>query len=306
VNNNTEYVNKTSNKTHQHYNGNKNYNYDKGGYQQQKYSNKYQQKENPNKLFSPISNLIHATLDENKSIKPPTKDYNDIDMNNVYKSKNEAELQRPTFKNSNLAESKTNFKELDTEGDLYLKKLKSNEAVVNDIHYYKRKEKKSRSNKNVNEQEPAEEQICDEVYQDQDQQSPHHKANSPLQNTQDNSNADGDQYYEERQERPYPSYQNKKKYYNKYQPARDIWQLATAPENTEPTSSTNENTYTRPKSMKNTYTSKRDDQYQYNPRGNDNDYYDYSVTKIKSLEFPNRDAVVINVPNAKSIKDLLG
>jgi hypothetical protein len=104
------------------------------------------------KSINNFGNLVKNISEENAKIKPPTRDYTEIDLgrekynnnNNLERPKftikpsetNEElqkpklmpskqmepiELQRPTFSNKNLENKNTNFKELDTHGDVRIK-----------------------------------------------------------------------------------------------------------------------------------------------------------------------------------------
>ncbi len=84
------------------------------------------------KSISNFGSLVKSLNEENKNLKAPLKNYNDIDLSKenyrrepkeriyrekVVQSTPQDDLQRPTFSNTSLNEKK-NFKELDTQGDV--------------------------------------------------------------------------------------------------------------------------------------------------------------------------------------------
>jgi hypothetical protein len=102
------------------------------------------------KSINNFGNLVKSVSEENSKIKPPTRDYTEIDLgkekyrqrenhpqqrpkfssNKVHDNDSSAfkessppqqyELQRPTFMNKNLENKNTNFVELNTQGDVIL------------------------------------------------------------------------------------------------------------------------------------------------------------------------------------------
>jgi len=119
------------NKDREYNSNNNNSNRDFNNRDRKPYGNNYQSQRNPNdekenalKSVNNFGSLIKNTNVENEKIKAPLRDYNEIDVNQDKYKRPKDELVRPTFKNSNLENvEKSNFKELDTQGDLYLKKI---------------------------------------------------------------------------------------------------------------------------------------------------------------------------------------
>jgi hypothetical protein len=95
------------------------------------------EKETVLKSINNFGNLVKNLNEENSKIKPPTRDYTEVDFGGKYRPKREdlqrpqfisnkvhkedekpVELQRPTFVNKNIDNKNSNFVELNTQGDV--------------------------------------------------------------------------------------------------------------------------------------------------------------------------------------------
>jgi len=144
------------NKDREYNSNNNNSNRDFNNRDRKPYGNNYQSQRNPNdekenalKSVNNFGSLIKNTNVENEKIKAPLRDYNEIDVNQDKYKRPKDELVRPTFKNSNLENvEKSNFKELDTQGYLYLKKLQESDTVTTEIAYSDKVNKEDKEQKN--------------------------------------------------------------------------------------------------------------------------------------------------------------
>jgi hypothetical protein len=309
-NNNSEYTQKNFySQSNNGYSGNNRFNNNNSYNNNNNNNNNYQynprnrendEKQSLHKSLGTFNHIAKTTQEENNKIKP-TRDYTEIDLTPNTKSE---ELQRPCFINKNMESKTSNFVNLDTNGDLYLKKIQ--EMSLNDsTSYTQAKEakggKKRRSNKKLNEVDNFDntETQGDEVYSNTEmcQQSSEDVKSNDVDYDNYAATEENENFYSGGNKRG--GYNTKKKHTaSVYSREEKIWSIATK------TSTQDGDNYYPSTQLEEGRRKNTDENYNSSNHTSQRRPSSRGTRKSSALKQQEKEKVVANVGSAKNIKEL--